>query len=69
MDNQGLSDGESSILRSDLILENIQRMCLLSIWATKTMSTDFDKKHLTGVEVISSKDIFQKKVQNSYHEG
>ena len=44
MENQAPSGGVSAILRSGLILEKIQRMFLLSIWATWTMSTDADEK-------------------------
>ena len=37
------------ILRSGLILENIRRMFLLSIWATGTMYMNFDEKHFPNV--------------------
>ena len=36
-ENQGLSGGVITILRSGLIFENIRRMFLLSIWVTGTM--------------------------------
>ena len=35
--NEVLSGGVSAILRSGLILENIRRMFLLSVWVTGTM--------------------------------
>ena len=38
-----------AILRSELILENIGRMFLLSIWATGTMYMNFDEKHFPNV--------------------
>ena len=43
------SGGVSIILRSGLILENIQRMFMLLIWATGTMYMNFDKKHSPNV--------------------
>ena len=49
MENQALSDGISAILRSGLILENIQRMFLLSIWDTGTMYMNFDEKHSPNI--------------------
>ena len=36
-ENEVLSGGVSAILRSGLILENIRRMFLLSVWVTGTM--------------------------------
>ena len=49
MENQGLSGGVSTILRSGLILENIRRMFLLSIWVTGIMNINFDGKHSPNV--------------------
>ena len=49
MENQALSGGVSVILWSGLILENIQIMFLLSIWATGAMYMNFDKKHSPNV--------------------
>ena len=49
MENQVLSDGVSAILRSGIFLENIQRMFLLSVWATRTMYMNFNKKHSPNV--------------------
>ena len=54
-ENQALSGGVSAVLQSGLILENIRRMILLSIWATGTMYTNFDANglsstYLTGFE-------------------
>ena len=37
LENQALSGGVSTILRSGLILENIRRIFLLSIWDTGTV--------------------------------
>ena len=48
-ENQVPSGGVSAILRSGLILENIQRMFLLSIWVTGTMYMNFDEKHSLNV--------------------
>ena len=48
-ENQALSGGLSTILQSGLILENIQRMFLLSIWATGTMYMNFDDKYSPNV--------------------
>ena len=48
-ENQVLSGGVSAILRSGLILENIRRMFLLSIWVTGTMYMNFDEKHSPNV--------------------
>ena len=45
MENQALSGGVSTILRSGLILKNIQRMLLLPIWVIRTMYMNFDEKH------------------------
>ena len=45
-ENQALSGGVSAILRSGLILENIRRMFLLSIWVTGTMYMNFDENIL-----------------------
>ena len=39
----------NAILRSGLILENIRKMFLLSIWATGTMYINFDEKHSPNV--------------------
>ena len=39
-----LSCGVSAILRSGLILENIRRMFLLSVWVTGTMYMNFYEK-------------------------
>ena len=47
--HQVLSVGVSTILRSGLILENIQKVFLLSIWATGTMYMCFDDKHSPNV--------------------
>ena len=47
--NQVLSGGVSAILRSGLILENIRRMFLLSIWVTGTVYMNFDEKHSPNV--------------------
>ena len=44
-----ISGGVSTILRSGLILENIRRMFLLSIWDTGTMYLNFDEKHSPNV--------------------
>ena len=43
------SGGVSVILQSGLILENIRRMFLLSIWATGTMYMNFGEKHSLNV--------------------
>ena len=43
MENQALSGDVSTILQSGLILENIWRMFLLSVYATGTMYTNFDE--------------------------
>ena len=51
MENQALSGGVSAILRSDLIIEHIYRMFLLSIWANVTMSTNFDENVLENQSV------------------
>ena len=48
-ENQVLSGGVSAILRFGLILENIRRMFLLSIWVTGTMYMNFDEKHSPNV--------------------
>ena len=40
-ENEVLSGGVSAILRSGLILENIRRMFLLSVWVTGTMYMNF----------------------------
>ena len=48
-ENQVLSGGVTAILRSGLILENIRRMFLLSIWVTGTMYMNFDEKHSPNV--------------------
>ena len=58
-ENQALSGGVSAILRSGLILENIRRMFLLSIWATVTMYTNFDEKRSPNVLE------YQTRLQNS----
>ena len=39
----------SAILQSGLILENIRRIVLLSIWGTVTMYMNFDEKHSPNV--------------------
>ena len=44
-----LSGDVSALLRSCLILENIRRMFLLSVWATGTMYMNFDEKHSPNV--------------------
>ena len=44
MENQALSGGVGAILQSGLILKNIRRVFLLSIWATGTMYMNFDEK-------------------------
>ena len=44
-ENQALSGRVSALLRSGLILENIRRMFLLSIWVTGTMYMNFYEKH------------------------
>ena len=44
VENWGLPSGVSAIVRSGLILENIRRMFFLSIWATRIMSRNIDKK-------------------------
>ena len=48
-ENQVLSGGVSPILRSGLILENIRRFFLLSIWVTRTLYMNFDVKHSPNV--------------------
>ena len=53
------SGGVSAILRPGQILENIQRMFLLTVWATGTMSTNFD-------ENLSS-ECFRENNQISYY--
>ena len=44
-----LSGGVSAILQSGLILENIRKMFLPSIWVTGTMYMNFDEKHSPNV--------------------
>ena len=48
-ENQVLSGGVSAILRSGLILENIRRMVLLSVWVTGTIYMNSDEKHSSNV--------------------
>ena len=48
-ENQVLSGGVSAILRFGLILENIRRMFLLSVWVIGTMYMNFDEKHSPNV--------------------
>ena len=45
-ENEVLSGGVSAILRSGLILENIRRMFLLSVWVIGTMYMFFMKNFL-----------------------
>ena len=52
-ENEALSDGVSAILRSDLILENIRRMVLLSVWVNGTMYMNSDEKNSLNVLVKS----------------
>ena len=48
-ENQDLSGWVTAVLRSGLILQNIRRMFLLSIWVTGTMYMNFDEKHSPNV--------------------
>ena len=49
MENEALPGGVIAVRQSGLILENIRRMFLLSIWATGTMYINFDEKHSPNV--------------------
>ena len=60
-ENQALSGGVSAILRPELILENIRKMFLLSVWATGTMYMNFDEKH--SLNVLEN----QTRLQNSIY--
>ena len=48
-ENEVLSGGVSAMLRSGLILENIRKMFLLSVWVTGTMYMNFYEKFSPNV--------------------